>query len=81
MGSAGCSDADSDETFRLNSFYLFFCPLSVYLMRVFEFTLYTFAAVSGQINTVEATAYDAEGKGLYRLEDQEACWVFVPVEE
>ena len=22
MGSAGCSDADSDETFRLNSFYL-----------------------------------------------------------
>ena len=22
MGSAGCSDADSDETFRLNSSYL-----------------------------------------------------------
>lgn len=46
-----------------------------------EFTLFTFAAVSGQINTVEATAYDAEGKVLYRLEDQEACRVFVPVEE
>ena len=46
-----------------------------------EFTLFTFDAVSGQINTVEATAYDAEGKVLYRLEDQEACRVFVPVEE
>lgn len=46
-----------------------------------EFVLFTFDAVSGQSNAVEATAYDAEGKVLYRLEDQEACWMFVPVEE
>lgn len=35
-----------------------------------EVTLFTFDAVSGQPNTIEATAYDAEGNPVYRLEEQ-----------
>ena len=45
------------------------------------FTLFTFDAVEGQNNTVEAVAYDGDGKVLYRYEKKDGYRVFVPVKE
>lgn len=44
-----------------------------------ELTLFTFDACYGQSNIVEATAYDAAGNIIYRLEDQSFRWFWVPV--
>ncbi len=46
-----------------------------------ELILFTFDAVSGQTNDVEATAYDEEGNAIYRLETQNGIWIWVPVTE
>ena len=45
------------------------------------FTLFTFDAVDGQDNWVEAVAYDGDGRVLYRYEKKDGYRVFVPVEE
>lgn len=39
--------------------------------------LFTFDAVLGQSNIVEATAYDAMGNAVYRMENQNGMWVWV----
>ena len=43
-----------------------------------ELTLFTFDAINGQSNNVEATAYDEIGNAVYRLETQNGMWVWVP---
>ena len=44
-----------------------------------EVTLFTFDAIYGQTNTVEANAYDAEGNSLYQFDETENLWIWVPV--
>ena len=46
-----------------------------------ELTLFTFDAINGQSNTVEATAYDEMGNAVYRLETQNGMWIWVPATE
>ena len=46
-----------------------------------EVTLFTFDAIYGQANTVEANAYDAEGNTLYRFDEIENLWIWVSVRE
>ena len=46
-----------------------------------EVALFTFDAIDGQSNTVEATAYDAMGNTIYRLETQDNHWIWVPATE
>lgn len=46
-----------------------------------ELALFTFDAISGQTNAVEATAYDAIGNIIYRLEEQGGLRIWVPVTE
>ena len=45
-----------------------------------DLTLFTFEAIAGQNNVVEATAYDAMGNTIYRLDEQGNQWIWVPVE-
>jgi len=44
-------------------------------------TLFTFDAISGQTNTVEAYAYDVSGNIIYSYEKQGSIWIWVPVIE
>ena len=46
-----------------------------------ELTLFTFDAIIGQTNNVEATAYDERGNAVYRLETQNGRWIWVSVTE
>ena len=46
-----------------------------------EVTLFTFDANHGQDNTIEANAYDASGKIIYRYEKQGKVWGWMPVTE
>lgn len=46
-----------------------------------EVALFTFDAIYGQSNTVEATAYDAYGNIIYRLEEQGNLRIWVPTTE
>ena len=42
-----------------------------------ELTLFTFDAIYGEPNKIEATAYDAKGNVIYRLTDQDNHWIWV----
>ena len=46
-----------------------------------EVTLFTFDAIYGQSNTIEANAYDAGGTVIYRLEEQGDLRIWIPVSE
>ncbi len=46
-----------------------------------EVTLFTFDAIYGNSNIVEATAYDAMGNSIYRLEDKDNRWIWATVTE
>lgn len=49
-------------------------------VKVGELTMITFETVDEQTNKVEATAYDASGEAIYRLEDKMGQWIWVPIE-
>ncbi len=50
-------------------------------VQVGEVTLFTFDAINGQANEVEAVAYDADGAIIYRLGTQDNHWMWISVEE
>lgn len=44
-------------------------------------TLFTFDAIYGQSNTLEAVAYDVHGTIIYRLESQDGHWAWISADE
>ena len=46
-----------------------------------EVALFTFDAISGQSNEVEAKAYDESGNVIYRYEKQGMLWIWMSVVE